>query len=184
MVRNGQTCCSFLTFDLSEQPDAIRLVIAAPEAAREAADVLFEQFVAGAPQQNACACEAPSQSRASFDSSDGHTGTRAAGLAAITLATGAVACGACCVLPFALPAVVLAGTGSVLAWLAGVHVWITGLAIVAVLGAWAWIAWQTVRTERRPAASTLYVMAGATGLTFIAVFWPLIEDRLLRALML
>lgn len=184
MVRNEQTCCSFLTFDLSEQPNEIRLVISAPEAARDAADVLFEQFVAGAPQQNACACEAPSRSRTSVRGGHGHTGTKAAGLAAITLATGAVACGACCVLPFALPAVVLAGTGGALAWLAGAHVWMTSLAIVAVLGAWTWIALQTVRTQRRPAASTLYVMAGATGLTFIAVFWPLIEGRLLGALVL
>lgn len=91
MVRNEQACCSFLTFDLSEQPDEIRLVITAPEAARQAADVLFEQFVAGAPQQNACANEPPSQSPTSAGGTNGYTGTKAAGLAAITLATGAVA---------------------------------------------------------------------------------------------
>jgi hypothetical protein len=38
MVRNEQACCSFLTFDLREKPDEIRLIITAPEAAREAAD--------------------------------------------------------------------------------------------------------------------------------------------------
>jgi hypothetical protein len=183
MVRNEQTCCSFLTFDLSEQPDEIRLVITAPEAAREAADVLFEQFVAGAHQQNAGAREAPSQSPTSVGGTNAYTGTRAAVLAAITLATGAVACGACCVLPFALPAVVLAGTGSVLAWLAGAHVWITGLAVLAVLGAWAWIARQTLWTQRKPATSTLYVMAGATALALIAAFWPLIEHGLLRLML-
>lgn len=184
MVRNEQSCCAFLTFDLSEQPDEIRLVIMAPEAAREAAGMLFEQFVAGGPQEKACTCEVPSQSCTSVGDGDGHTGTKAAGLAGITLATGAVTCGACCVLPFALPAVVLAGTGTALAWLVGAHVWITGLAILAVLGAWAWIAWQIVRTQRSPATSTLYMMVGATSLTLIAVLWPLLEHQLLRALML
>jgi hypothetical protein len=49
MVRNEQACCSFLTFDLREAPDEIRLTITAPEAARAAADLLFEQFIAAAP---------------------------------------------------------------------------------------------------------------------------------------
>jgi hypothetical protein len=40
---------------------------------------------------------------------------RAASAAAATVAVGAVACGVCCVLPFALPAVVVASSGGVLA---------------------------------------------------------------------
>ncbi|MGH6898019.1 MAG: organomercurial lyase [Geminicoccaceae bacterium] len=47
MVRKEQACCPFLTFDLREEPDAVRLMITAPEDARGAADTLFEQFVAG-----------------------------------------------------------------------------------------------------------------------------------------
>jgi hypothetical protein len=62
MVRNEQACCSFLTLDLREAPDAIRLIITAPESAREAADMLFEQFVAGAPASSAFACAEPSAS--------------------------------------------------------------------------------------------------------------------------
>jgi len=42
---------------------------------------------------------------------------RIASTAATTTAIGAIACGVCCVLPFALPAVALAGTGGVIAWL-------------------------------------------------------------------
>lgn len=184
MVNNEQACCSFLAFDLREQPDEIRLVITAPEAAREAAGMLFEHFVAGAPGLPACACEAPSESRTPDVGAHRQVGTKAAGFAAMALATGAVACGACCVLPLALPAVVLASTGSVLAWFANAHAWITGMAILAVASAWGWIAWQTARTQCRPATSTLYLMAAATTLMVIAMLWPLIEPRLVRVLML
>jgi hypothetical protein len=170
MVRNEQACCSFLSFDLSETPDEIRLVVTAPEAAREAADMLFEQFVAGAPSTGVKTGAAT------------QPGSAAAGLTAVTLATGAVACGACCVLPFALPAAALASTGAVLAWVADMHAWMTGLAILAVIAAWGWIAWQTRRTRLRPAASTLYVMVVATALATVAVLWPLIERRLVPLL--
>lgn len=180
MVRNEQACCSFLTFDLREEPNQIRLVITAPEAAREAADMLFQQFVAAAPAQSACACTVPSP-----DATSGpvkHPGSKAAGLTAITLATGAVACGACCVLPFALPAAALAGTGSILALFADAHAWVTVLAVLTVIGAWGWIATQTVRSRCKPAPSTLYVMVAATALTGVAVLWPFIETQLLSAL--
>lgn len=181
MVRNEQACCSFLTFDLREEPSQIRLVITAPEAAREAADMLFQQFVVEAPAQSACACTLPSPD--AMGSPVKHPGTKAAGLTAITLATGAVACGACCVLPFALPAAALAGSGSILALIAGAHAWVTVLAILTVIGAWGWIATQTVRTRCAPARSTLYVMVTATALTGVAVLWPIIEPRLLTAIM-
>ena len=45
MVAKEQTCCSFLRFDLREEPDAVRLTITAPEKARAAADDLFDHFV-------------------------------------------------------------------------------------------------------------------------------------------
>lgn len=56
MVRQEQECCAFLTFDLREEPESVRLTITAPEDARDAADVLFEQFIAGGPRQVACTC--------------------------------------------------------------------------------------------------------------------------------
>src|SRR5262249_29263857 len=49
MVGNEQACCGFLRFDLHEGPQEVRLVITAPEEAREVADALFSQFIASAP---------------------------------------------------------------------------------------------------------------------------------------
>jgi len=86
------------------------------------------------------------------------------------------------VLPFALPAVAVAGTGSILAFVASAHAWVTGLAVLAVVGAWGWIVWLSVRARRLPAAPTLYMMGGATVLLSIAVLWPLIEHQLARVL--
>jgi len=45
LIRKEQACCAFLTFELSEQPDEVRLMIKAPEAARAMADALFEPFL-------------------------------------------------------------------------------------------------------------------------------------------
>jgi ABC-type nickel/cobalt efflux system permease component RcnA len=146
MIRNEQACCSFLAFDLHEAPDEIRLTITAPETARAAADMLFEQFIASASCQSECAC-APATAEVASRSVDKQPGAKTAGLIAATLATGAVACAACCVLPFALPAAVLAG--GMLAWLAKAHLWIAGLAILVVIGAW--IAWRKRRTRCKPA---------------------------------
>jgi hypothetical protein len=179
MVRNEQACCSFLTFDLRQVPDEIRLIITAPEAAREAAGALFQQFLPNPTASSACGCAAPA---ASDTISKKRPGEKAAGITAITLATGAVACGACCVLPFALPAAMLAGGGGILALVAKAHAWVTVLAILVVVGAWGWVAWQAVRSRRSPARSTLAVMAGATVLLTIAVLWPLIERPLIHLL--
>lgn len=44
MVRKEQDCCAFLRFDLSVGKDEVHLMITAPEAAREAADMLFDHF--------------------------------------------------------------------------------------------------------------------------------------------
>ena len=45
MVVKEQECCGFLSFDLTETEDAVRLTITAPERARDVADALFEPFV-------------------------------------------------------------------------------------------------------------------------------------------
>ena len=152
MVRNERSCCAFLAFELREAGNEIRLTVTAPETAREATDTLFEQFVANAPALSSCAC-AISASVVKTPAKE-PPGSKAAGVTAVTLSTGAVACGVCCVLPFALPATILASTGSLLALLVKMHVWVTILAILSVVGAWGWIAWQTRRTRRKPAIST------------------------------
>jgi hypothetical protein len=180
MVRNEQLCCGFLAFELHEVGNEIRLTVTAPETARGAADAMFERFVANAPAPSSCAC-ATSASIVKIPAKE-PPGSKAAGVTALTLSTGAVACGVCCVLPFALPAAVLAGTGSLLAMFVKMHLWITILAILSVGGAWGWIAWQTRRTRRKPAISTLVVMGMATMLLTAAVLWPLLEKPLIRML--
>jgi len=157
MVRNEQTCCAFLRFDVHHTANEVVVTITAPEAAREAADSLFEQFIAGAPAK--CGCRGSA-----------------------TAAAGALACAACCVLPFALPAAVLASFGGVLAWVDHIHIWVTRFAIVAVVVAWGWIIGQSAKARRMPAATTLYVMLAATALAGTALAWPLLEKPIIRAL--
>ena len=70
-----------------------------------------------------------------------------------------------------------------LALLAGALTWVTALAAVAVAGAWTWVGWQSLRSQARPAPSTLYVMGSATALTAVAIMWPRIEPVLVRALL-
>lgn len=179
MVKGEQTCCAFLDFDLKESTREIQLTITAPEKAREVADALFEQFVAQTPlpsAPSACACTSTKPSAKE------PPGARAAGAAAMTLSTGAIACGACCLLPFTLPATVLAGTGSVLSSLVHMHIWLTGLALLAVVGAWGWLVWQIRRTGRRPAMTTLAMMTASTLFMVISVMWPLLEKPIIRAL--
>lgn len=43
-VRAEQACCAFLSFEIEEQADAVRVRITAPKPARVAAAMLFAQF--------------------------------------------------------------------------------------------------------------------------------------------
>jgi hypothetical protein len=45
MVEQERTCCAFLTFDLKEESDCIRVTITVPEAARASAEMLYEAFL-------------------------------------------------------------------------------------------------------------------------------------------
>lgn len=100
---------------------------------------------------------------------------RGLGVLAMVAATGAVACGACCVLPFALPAAALAMSGGVLAWFGGLHAWVTLAAAGAVVAGWLWVGAQVSASRRRPARSTLIVMTIATLLLALAAAWPGLE---------
>lgn len=44
LKRREAQCCAFLDFDLRVEVNAVRLVVTAPETAREAADLVFESF--------------------------------------------------------------------------------------------------------------------------------------------
>lgn len=46
LMRRETACCGFLRFELREAPDAVQLTITAPDSARDAAEMLFEQIVA------------------------------------------------------------------------------------------------------------------------------------------
>jgi hypothetical protein len=46
MVAREQACCAFLSFNLRQQADSVRLVIEAPEDARNAIDAVFASFQA------------------------------------------------------------------------------------------------------------------------------------------
>lgn len=180
LVRNEQRCCAFLAFELHEAANEIRVTVTAPETAREAADALFEPFVINAPAPSSCGCatSAPAVKTASTEP----PGSKAAGVTAMTLTTGAVACGVCCVLPFALPATIVASTGALLAWFVKLHLWVTILALLSVVGAWGWITWQSRRIRRKPALSTLVMMGTATALLTVSMLWPLLEKPLIRML--
>jgi hypothetical protein len=52
LVAKEQACCAFLNFELSGIDGSVRLLIAAPERARDVADTVFEQFVAGVRDQH------------------------------------------------------------------------------------------------------------------------------------
>jgi hypothetical protein len=95
--------------------------------------------------------------------------------AAVIAAGTAAACTSCCVLPFTLPAIVLANIGGILTALDHAHGWVTWLAIMAVATAWVWIARQSIRARARPAASTLMMMALATAIMILATSWPLLK---------
>lgn len=56
LVAQEQQCCGFLAFELREQNDVITLSITAPEAAREAAEMVFGPFQEKSPQPSACGC--------------------------------------------------------------------------------------------------------------------------------
>ena len=106
---------------------------------------------------------------------------KVAGAATVT-ALAAVACTACCLLPFTLPAVLLAAAEGSIAALDHTHGWMTKLAIGVVICAWLWIGWQVGRTKRPATRSTMAFMILATLLTATAASWPLLEPSAFKTL--
>lgn len=106
-------------------------------------------------------------------------GTKAASAVAVTASMAALACGVCCVLPFAVPAAILGSIGGVLAWFAEAYRWLTPIALVAVGAGWAWVGYQSWRARRSPAHSTLLVMTFATIMMVAAWIWPMFESTVI-----
>jgi hypothetical protein len=121
--------------------------------------------------QPGCGCQPKPKSKSS-------AAAKAAAIAAGT----AAACTACCVLPFALPAIVLANIGGVIALVDHAHGWVTWMAIAAVAGAWIWIGRQTLTTRARPANSTVAMMGVATVVITLAASWPLLKPTVFHSL--
>jgi uncharacterized membrane protein YozB (DUF420 family) len=117
-----------------------------------------------------CACATPTT-----------TAGKAAATASVT-ALAATACVACCVLPFILPASLLALAGGSLAVLGYAHLWVTRLAVAAVVAGWLWIVWQRRKTGRRVTRATMALMILATLLTTAAASWPLLEPAVFKSL--
>jgi len=109
-------------------------------------------------------------------------GTKAVSATAMTLSTGGLACVACCVLPFTLPATILASTGALLSAFIHMRWWLLAPSVIAVIGAWSWIAWQMRRTGGKPSTSTLAMMTVSTLFMTVSLLWPLIEKPLIHAL--
>jgi len=126
----------------------------------------------------ACGCATP---RNAVATTPGKPAVKVAGVATVT-ALAAVACTACCVLPFTLPAVMLAAAGGSIAVLDHAHGWMTGLAIGVVVCAWVWIGWRVARTRQPPKRATIVFMLLATVLTATAASWPLLESPVVKAL--
>ncbi len=129
-----------------------------------------------------CGCAPANGSRGDATAATPLPASRAAASAAAVAAAGALACGVCCVLPFALPAALLAVSGGILAWFAGAQPWVTLAAALAVMAALAWTVAQSWRTRRRPAVATLVMLAIASVLLGAAFAWPRLERPLIALL--
>lgn len=178
LQRLEQKCCPFLTFTLRRQDSTVVFDIEVADHLVSRADALLAPFEGDAASAlGGCCGSCPPQA----DATPAVSSNKAAGTALGSAATAIVACGACCVLPIAFPALAIGASGSVLAWLGAAHAWLTGLAVLAVVGAWAWI-WRQSRVRRAKAASaTVGMMAVATAATALAVVWPTIEEPLMSA---
>jgi cytochrome bd-type quinol oxidase subunit 2 len=127
-----------------------------------------------------CGCVAPREIE--------KIGTKAAATASVAAASASVtalaaaACTACCVLPFTLPAALLALVGGSIAVLDHAHLWVTRLAVAAVIAAWLWIIWQRRKTQRPIARTTMALMIAASLLTIVAASWPWIEPGVFKTL--
>lgn len=109
-------------------------------------------------------------------------GSKTAGAVAVTASTAALACGVCCVLPFAVPAALLGSIGGVLAWFADAYRWLTPIAVIAVAAGWAWIGMESWKTRRPPARLTVLVMMVATVMMGAAWTWPMYESSVITML--
>ncbi len=188
MVRRERACCAFLAFTLNDSAEWVELTITVPEVQSENADVLLAPFLEpGSGDVGGCCagggCEGVKDVAPPGDQSESSpTQKSALGALSTVVATGALACGVCCVLPFAFPAVALTSAGGLLAWLGRAHGWFTGIAILVVLSGWIWIWRQAASRRARASRSALRLMMIATSVAMLAAMWPQLEPAVMSLL--
>ena len=165
LVRREQQCCAFLTFVLREQEGTVTLTIDAPESARATATEIVRAIPSEGTERHRL-CMRDSRSPNQTSQSICHCSCS-------FKCDAASVCGVCCVLPFALPSVVVSTFGGVFAAFAGVYWWALAVAVIAVASGWLWVTWQSNRTKKSPAKSTLYAMGLATVVLAGAGSWSL-----------
>ena len=127
-----------------------------------------------------CGCAAPTKIEKVGSKAAATASVAAASASATALA--AAACTACCVLPFTLPATLLALVGGSIAVLDHAHLWVTWLAVAAVIAAWLWIIWRRQKTRLPIARATVTLMIAASLLTAAATSWPWTEPTVFKTL--
>jgi hypothetical protein len=176
LVERERRCCSFLSFGMFAEGDTVRVVVDAPEHAREASATLFEQFRSGKVIGADCTCisgcgEGCAESPA--------TGDRVARAAATTGTVAALACVVCCVLPFVFPAVVATGAGAAVAAFAGTYWWALALAGVLLVSGWGLLVWRKMQTRRVIGKGTMRAMLAATLIGLVAWGWSFVEPDII-----
>lgn len=94
----------------------------------------------------------------------------------------AVACGVCCVLPIAVPALALSSLGGIVAVVSRGYRWAMWFALAAIAVGWAWVALQHIRSGRRIHPTTRRGMLLATLVVVAAYAWPSFERMVVAAL--
>jgi len=188
LVARERACCAFLTFELVEGDTTVELKVRVPDEAREATDALLGPFLGGVPRgQGPDCCGSCSQAHSglgaqeiSISSDAPSPGGKSFGTAAAAMATVALACGVCCVVPIALPGLALGGLGAALAWFGNAHTWVAAIAAVFVVVGWVLVYRDATRRKARPGAKGLWVMGIASLVLVAAIGWPRLEPTMAR----
>ncbi len=176
LIRRENECCAFLEFSVREAVDEVELHITVPPHGAGQTDSLLQPFQGTVPTSATTCCGGYDPTVAEVKSNT------AVGTAIATSTTAVAACGACCLLPMAFPAIAAGASGAVLASLAASHLSLTVLAAMSVAGGWLWILRQAKRRTASVATSTKVQMGAATAILALAMAWPWIESPLMASL--
>lgn len=180
LVQREKECCSFLDLAIREA-DPLTLVITVPEEVAGNVDDYLAPFLGRSAATDAAECCGGCDVPAATTKVPAKAASWI-GLSATASTTALVACGACCVIPLVVPAIGATALGGALAWFGRAHAWITIAAVLVVVLAWGWIAYQHRVRNAKISRVALAGMAASTLLAALAVAWPQFEPALLAAL--